>query len=229
MPDGGVASGPMMAAMLGSSAIGAGGSILGGLLGQSGAKSAVNAETNMFNTAANYAAPFIGAGKQALSPLMKLITPGADQSATLAQTPGYQFALSQGEKGVTNQATMGGLGGNVLRAGAGFATGLAQNTWQNVVQALQNAASMGAGSASSLAGNATQMGGTIGSTMMGGTNLGVGGLLGAAGSIGSGMNNAGILSFLSQYLKQPQPTQNTMYAGANQTGLPGNALTAAST
>jgi hypothetical protein len=213
----------MSAAILGAGAIGAGSSIFGGMMGQQGAKNAVSAEQGMFNTAASYAAPFISAGKSALSPLMKLITPGADQSATLAQTPGYQFALSQGEKGVTNQATMGGLGGNVLRAGAGFATGLAQNTWQSVVQALQNTASMGAGAASSLAGNATSMGGTIGSTMMGGTNLGVGGLLGAAGSASSGLQNLGTLGFLSKYLN-PQGSGggagggggSAMYQGSGQ-------------
>jgi hypothetical protein len=212
--------------MLGAGAIGAGGSIVGGLLGQQGSKNAINAETNMFNTAASYAAPFISAGKNALSPLMKLITPGADQSATLAQTPGYQFALSQGEKGVTNQATMEGLGGNVLRAGAGFATGLAQNTWQSVVQALQSAASMGSSAASSLAGNATSMGGTIGNTSMAGTNLGVGGLLGAASSVGGSLSNLGQLSWLSQYLQKPQPNPNSnMYQpGSGQYDDAGNLI-----
>jgi hypothetical protein len=223
MPDMGLGE-----AMLGASALGAGGSILGGLFGQQGSKNAIAAEQGMFNQAASYAAPFIGAGKAAINPLMKLITPGADQTSTLQQTPGYQFAFTQGEKGLTNQATMGGLGGNVLRAGAQFGSGLASNTWQSVVQALQNTANMGAGAASSLAGNATQMGGTIGQTAMGGTNLGVGGLLGAAGSLSGGLQNAGMLNFLSQYLKQPQPNNpsggSAQYAGQGQYDDAGNQI-----
>jgi hypothetical protein len=183
--------------MLGAGAIGAGGSIFGGMMGQQGAKNAVSAEQGMFNQAAGYVSPFISAGRKALSPLMKLITPGADQSATLAQTPGYQFALSQGEKGVTNQATMGGLGGNVLRGGANYAAGLASNTWSDVVNKLQSMVNTGASTASSLAGDATKMAGTIGDTMMQGTKMGVGGLLGAASSLSGSTQNMGPLSFLS--------------------------------
>lgn len=219
MPDGGIASGPLMASMLGSSLIGAGGSIFGGMMGQQGAKSALAAEQGMFQQAAGYAQPFIKAGRNAINPLMKLITPGADQSATLAQTPGYQFALSQGEKGVTNQATMGGLGGNVLRAGAGFAGGLAQQTWSDVVNKLQNTANMGASTAASLAGNATSMGGKMGDTMMQGTGMGVGGMLGGAGSLSGGMQNLGMLSWLSKFMGGAGANANsTMYGGGGMQG-----------
>lgn len=183
-----------------SSAIGAGGSILGGMFGQQGAKSAVNAESNMFNTASAYASPFINMGRKAINPLMSLITPGPNQNAALEGTPGYQFALSQGEKGVTNQATMGGLGGNVLRGGANYAEGLASNTWSDVVSKLMGTVGTGANAASSLAGNATNMAGTIGNTALAGTNLGVGGLLGAAGSASTGLSNLGTLGFLSKYM-----------------------------
>jgi hypothetical protein len=215
MPDGGGISGPMMATMLGSSLIGAGGSIFGGMMGQSGAKNAVATEQGMFNQAARYASPFMKMGKNAINPLMGLITPGPDQTKNLEATPGYQFALSQGEKGVTNQATMGGLGGNVLRAGGGFASGLAQQTWSDVVNKLMTAVQTGSSAASSLAGNATSMGGKMGDTMMQGTNLGVGGLLGAAGSMSSGMNNLGTLSFLSKYLNNKSGGRGSpdMYGG----------------
>jgi hypothetical protein len=184
-------------AMLGSAALGAGGSIFGSLLGSNSAKNAVNAETNMFNQAAGYVSPFIGMGKKAMNPLMSLITPGKDQTSTLEQTPGYQFALTQGEKGVTNQATMSGLGGNVMRAGAGYASGLAQNTWSSVVDKLMNAVNTGAGAASSLAGGAVNMGGKIGDTIMSGGGMLAGGAAGAAGAVGGGLQNLGILNWLN--------------------------------
>jgi hypothetical protein len=182
--------------MLGSAAIGAGGSIFGSMLGSNSAKSAISAEQGMFNQAAAYSAPFIGMGRKAINPLMSLITPGKDQTSTLEQTPGYQFALSQGEKGVTNQATMGGLGGNVLRGGANYAAGLASNTWSDVVNKLMAAVNTGASTASSLAGNATSMGGKIGDTIMSGGGMQAGGVMGAAGALGGGLQNLGILNWL---------------------------------
>lgn len=53
--------------------------------------------------------------------------------AQLVQTPGYQFNLSQGEKAVQNSAAAKGLGvsGTALKQAATYATGLADNTYQN--------------------------------------------------------------------------------------------------
>jgi len=53
--------------------------------------------------------------------------------ATLEQTPGYQFNLTQGQKAVTNSAAARGLGtsGAALKGAATFATGLADSTYQN--------------------------------------------------------------------------------------------------
>jgi hypothetical protein len=193
MPDMGLSE-----AMLGSAALGAGGSIFSSLLGSNSANQAIQAEQGMFNQAAAYSAPFIGMGRKAINPLMSLITPGKDQTSTLEQTPGYQFALSQGEKGVTNQATMGGLGGNVLRGGANYAAGLASNTWSDVVNKLMTAVNTGASTASSLAGNATAMGGKIGDTIMSGGGMKAGGVMGAAGALGGGLQNLGILNWLNK-------------------------------
>jgi len=55
-----------------------------------------------------------------------------DQEA-LEKTPGYQFALKQGLKATQNSAAARGLGvsGAALKGAATFATGLADNTYQN--------------------------------------------------------------------------------------------------
>ena len=53
--------------------------------------------------------------------------------AELEQTPGYQFARSQGQQAVASSAAARGLGvsGAALKGAATFATGLADNTYQN--------------------------------------------------------------------------------------------------
>lgn len=160
-------------AILGAGALGAGASIFG-------ASKAADAQTqaaqaSIANQNAMYAKnqsvlnPFIQGGQgqianqQALldpnnqsgplAALMKLTNPGADMSAELAQTPGYQFSLSQGLRGANNALAargLGGSGGAVAKGAANFAEGLAGNTWQSVVQALQNQFTSQAGAGQNL-------------------------------------------------------------------------------
>lgn len=58
---------------------------------------------------------------------------GPQGQAALEATPGYQFNLSQGLKAVQNANAAKGLGvsGSALKSAAAFATGLADNTYQN--------------------------------------------------------------------------------------------------
>jgi hypothetical protein len=83
---------------------------------------------------------------------------------TLAATPGYQFTLAQGLQGVNNSAAARGMlkSGNTLQALTQYASGLADNTYQQAVQNTQNAVGLGQAAA---AGQAAQIG-------QAGTNLG---------------------------------------------------------
>ena len=67
------------------------------------------------------------------------VVPGRMDQATLEQTPGYQFALSQGLQATQNSAAARGLGvsGAALKGAATFATGLADNTYQQQFNQLQ--------------------------------------------------------------------------------------------
>lgn len=62
-----------------------------------------------------------------------LTSPITMDQATLEKTPGYQFNKTQGLKAVQNSAAARGLGvsGAALKGAATFATGLADNTYQN--------------------------------------------------------------------------------------------------
>lgn len=62
-----------------------------------------------------------------------LTSPIAMDQEALEKTPGYQFARTQGLKATQNSAAARGLGvsGAALKGAASFATGLADNTYQN--------------------------------------------------------------------------------------------------
>lgn len=130
-----------------------GGSVVSAASTAYAANKASQAQTNAANQAAQIAmqqyqttrgdlAPFRQIGQTAATDLTnrlnQLTAPIVMDQATLEKTPGYQFNLYQGEKAVQNAAAARGLGesGAALKGAATFATGLADNTYQ---QQFQNA------------------------------------------------------------------------------------------
>jgi len=124
--------------------------------------------------------------------------------AQLEATPGYQFDLSQGLRGVESSAAARGLGisGAALKGAAGFATGLANNTLTtqqqifqqnlgNVLNPLMSLASQGEnasaqtgqlGQAAVNSSNAANLGGAASSAA---------GQVGSANAIAGGINGLG--------------------------------------
>lgn len=66
-----------------------------------------------------------------LNAIPNLTAPITMDQATLEKTPGYQFNLSQGERGVQLGSASIGLSGAQAKAAAQYATGLADSTYQN--------------------------------------------------------------------------------------------------
>lgn len=219
-------------AIIGSGLIGAGASIFG-------ANTAANAQTNAANAAiANQQQmyqqnkgelqPFINAGagqignQQALldpnnqngplAALMRLTQPGADQSVALAQTPGYQFSMGQGLRAANNALAargLGGSGGAVAKGATNFAEGLAGNTWQSVVQALQNQfqtqagagqnlINSGAQSGAALAGVGTNTANSISGSLTGAGNAQAAAANATGAAIGQGANSLSTAALLQQ-------------------------------
>lgn len=162
-------------------------------------------------------------GNNPLSSLIKLTTPGADMSATLAQTPGYQFAQSQGTRAALNALAGRGLGGSpgaIAKGVGGYVTGLAGNTWQNVVNSLQNTVNTGGAGlqsafasggsalqnlvntgltgASSLAGVGTNTTNQISGALTGAGNAQAAGYNAIGSAIGGFGNNATTAALLNQ-------------------------------
>jgi hypothetical protein len=184
--------------------VGAAGSIGSSLIGANASKTASNQQVqmqqqalqqqkDMFGVAQGALNPFITSGQSVLGTLQKLITPGADQTATLSQTPGFQFASQYGTKAATNALAAKGQGmssGPLATAVSQFNNGLAQNTWQNTVNALQGYASLGANSAGNLAGGAISSGNAMAGTIGNIGNAQASGTLGSANALAGGLTGA---------------------------------------
>lgn len=109
------------------------------------AQNALNFQEQQYNTEQQQQAPFLQAGQNAVTTLSGLVpqlneaganypqfqAPTASQAA---QTPGYQFALQQGENAVQNSAAARGglLSGNTLNAEQQYGQGLADTNYQQV-------------------------------------------------------------------------------------------------
>lgn len=159
---------------------------------QAGAlSSALAAEQGMFNTAQGALKPYYANGSQLNSILTSLLTPGPNQTAALSQLPGFQFAQNWGQQAVQNLGTTTGLGGNVLTAGANFATGLAQQNFaQNLVNPLLQQYQIGAQAAGALGSAAGTFSGQIGQTTGAIGQAQAAGTLGATNALSSGVNGA---------------------------------------
>lgn len=190
-------------------------------------QAAISQQAKMFGVLQGAAQPLINSGQgiinsgqgivnSASSTLQNLLTPGPNQTATLSQLPGFNFAQDWGQKAVTNLGTTMGLGGNTLKAGADYATGTAQQSFSGLAGLLQsylgsginltgvggNIASSGvnalSGGATNFSGQASNTLGNIGNAQasgaLGGANALAGGVTGMAGSA----SNAILLSKLLQ-------------------------------
>jgi hypothetical protein len=146
------------------------------------------AQKDYFNQGTAALKPIADAGSGVYNDLVKqlpdLTAPITMDQATLEATPGYQFNLKQGIRGVDLSAVTKGMSGAQAKAAAAFATGLADNTYQNqfnnantnktnAFNRLLQTATVGTDAAKSMAGNATSAGNAaLGNSATVGNSLG---------------------------------------------------------
>ncbi len=124
--------------------------------------------------------------------------------AQLEQTPGYQFDLSQGLRGVENSASAQGRGlsGAALKGAAQFATGLANNTLStqqgifqsnlaNILGPISSLASLGENAAAQTGTIGQASSASIGQSLTGAGNALAAGQVGSANALGSGLGGIG--------------------------------------
>lgn len=117
----------------------------------------------------------------------------SNELRALEATPGYQFALTQGLKSTQNSAAARGLGtsGAALKGAAGFATGLAQNTYQqNLLNPLQYLAGQGESAAAQTGTLGTQGAANAGAGIVGAGNAQAAGAVGSANALSGGLSSA---------------------------------------
>lgn len=153
-------------------------------------------------------APYRVAGEQGTNMLMAALPELTSQikldQAWLEQQPGYQFALKQGQKGVTNSAAARGLGssGAALKGAASFATGLADQTYQNQFanemaqrdarfNRLMGTAQLGGNAAATTGSGALTTGQQVANNLIGGAAAQGAGLTGGANALMGAANAYG--------------------------------------
>jgi hypothetical protein len=207
----------LAAGLVGSAAIGGVASLGSGLL-QSGAASSAAQEqgqaatnnlefqSNLLGLNEENLAPFIGQGTKAGSTLSSLLTPGASQTSTLEQLPGFQFASKWGTKSTQNALSAEGLGGSTGPLAQGisnFNNGLASTDFSQFAGLLQNETNSGINATEGLTGATNTAAAQGGSALTAAGNAAASGTLGSAnalssalGSTGSSASNALLLSQL---------------------------------
>lgn len=210
-------------ATLGAGILGAGASIFGANTAanaqEKAAQTASNTQLAMFNKLQQNAAPYIAAGNAANTELQQqlpgLTAPINMNETMLQQTPGYQFNLTQGLKSVQNSAAARGLGisGAALKGAAGYATGLADSTYQNqfnnaqtnrqtAYNMLSGQQSLGENAAVGVGNTGVGVGAAIGQNQIGAGNAAAGAALNTGSAIGAGANTAAQGYLLNNLLAQ---------------------------
>lgn len=132
--------------------------LAGGRMAAAGYDTAINGATGQFGVTRNALDPYLQTGTVGANLAARLLGgPGgnpAEMQAALAQTPGYQFALTQGLKATQAGFAAKGLGssGAALRGAADYTTGLASQTYGMIFNQAMAAENTGEAAATTLSG-----------------------------------------------------------------------------
>ena len=202
---------------LAAAGIGAAGAIGGSLISSQAAKSGQNAAQAQFAQQRDDLAPYRDASTgslQAQQDLLGLNGPGAASTAmgNFQTSPGYQFSMDQGLRGVDASAAASGLlrSGATLKAEQTFGTGLADQEFTNYYNRLYNLSQLGEQAAAGNASTANAAGTSAGN---------------AGNTQASIYNNLGqsLTSTAQGLLNNPQfrTSVNTLFNGGGGASQPG--------
>lgn len=216
------------AAVVGGAAISAVGSTVASGNQASAANKAADQSSDAAAAIRSDLSPYTQLGQQAINPLWSAMgyNVGANGQATinpnsplqqqfsfnpsnLDQTPGYQFTLNQGLKSTDNALAAQGLGlsGAQAKGLSGYATGLADNTYNqqynnalstyntnyqvasNNVKNLQNLVNTGQNSAAQTGQAGIQAANSAGNYLTQAGNAEAAGVVGATSAVNNGLNN----------------------------------------
>ena len=119
-------------------------------------------------------------------------TPSANatsEEAFLQNTPGYQFALTQGLKSIQSANIARGVSGAAFKGAANYATGLADQTYQqNLLQPLQYLGTLGEGAGAQTGVTGATLANTQAQATVGAGNALAAGTVGSANALSNGLS-----------------------------------------
>lgn len=243
------------AAIVAGSAISAGSSLLGGSQVAGAGAQYSSYLQSLLQQIQSQVQPWISAGQYGVNTLAQLMGSGGGNPLSsyllapfnptqqeLNNQPSYQYALAQGQLGVTNSAAARGLAnsGQALAGAANYASGAAQTNYQtafnnywtnrmNAAQLLGGLSNAGETATGQLVSGATGVGVPAANVGFAGAQGGASGIVGAGNALAGGATSYGTINALQGLLTG---SNNGMYAnnipGAtpNQvsSGAPGGAM-----
>lgn len=189
-------------------AIGVGGSILGGVIGANGAKSAANAQAKaskkaieeqrrQYEQSRTDLAPWRTEGGNALARLGRAST---GNMADFYVSPDYNFTRTEGMRGIERSAAArgGAFSGNALRGLTDYTTGLASGEFGNWWNRQAGLAQGGLGAAQATTNAGANAANSISQSMQAAGDARASGILGGQNALAGGINNG--FNFLADYL-----------------------------
>jgi hypothetical protein len=203
------------AAVIGGAALSAGASYMGSKSQSNAANNAADMQQAQYQQTRSDLMPYQQFGSANMQNYQNALNnPTLNQQFSftpgdLTQTPGYQFNYDQGMRAVNNSAAARGLGlsGAQLKGASSFASGLAENTYNdaynralstfntnyqnaaNRVSQYGNAVGMGQNAASQTGTFGLQSANNAGNYITSAGNANAAGMVGAANAVNSGINN----------------------------------------
>lgn len=192
-------------------------------------RAAISEQQQALDQQAALSKPYRDLGQSEIPTLQNLLgVGGADPTAALRATPGYQFQQKEGTQNTVNQASAMGLGlsGNTLEGLSKFNQGLADTTYQQAVGNAENVVGMGQAAAAGQAANVGNAAGNISSTLVNQGNTLAGIDANTAAGISKSIGNTGNQLITQQTLAGlNNPSGGIPGAGPSYTASDGYTLT----
>lgn len=186
-----------------------------------GENNAIGTETQLQSTLGGIYGHELNTGNGAFDALNSTLglNGAAPSYAGFENSPGYQFAVQQGQQAINRQAaaTGGAYSTSTLGAIGGYTAGMASENYNNYVNQLLQSAGIGASGNASFAGNMTSAANNIAQAQIGKGVAQANGVSGTAGAIGTaaqGMPWGSIISGIGSLFN------NSGYSGSSENGIP---------
>lgn len=174
------------------------------------AREALDFQKQMWGQQRADQAPWLNAGRQSLADLVRQMGSGGFDvnASTLANDPGFQFRMAEGQKALERSASArGGLnGGGTMRSLARYSQGLASDEYQRAwgrqtdrFNRLASLAGVGQSTAQGLGALGAQHAGNVGNLYGAIGNAQAAGAMGQANAISGGVQSAGAMTMAQLY------------------------------